>query len=325
MTKQRTYWHLENLGRVPSDYDITSSRLFYHCERGFSVETPVASCYQRQQEQSRLRVADWHAFRDPLETTYARYVSRQAERESFTHGLFRSIEGTDHDRHLPTAWRELLEASLPVLRFPCHGMQMIAAGFAQFAPTARITMLGLFQSADEMRRIQKLAYRMRQLMDSIPGFGSDSKRAWVEQRAWQPLRKVVERLLVTYDFAEAFVGLNLVLKPAFDHVFIHGIGRQSDAHADALLGKLLFSLSEDAAWHRAWSQKLVEYIHDSDPANASVIRAWVDAWRGPVVDALSALADLEGSHGKLAEPVSEALEALEATTRVDEKMTQGVA
>ena len=30
----RTYWHLADLGRVPNDYDIGSSRLLYYPERG---------------------------------------------------------------------------------------------------------------------------------------------------------------------------------------------------------------------------------------------------------------------------------------------------
>jgi toluene monooxygenase system protein E len=37
---------------------------------------------------------------------------------------------------------------------------------------------------------------------------------------WQPLREVVEKLLITYDWAESFFGLNVVLKPLFDQLFM---------------------------------------------------------------------------------------------------------
>ena len=47
VTAQRTYWHLTGLGRRPSDYDITSTRLLYYPERGgFDVRFPLASWYE---------------------------------------------------------------------------------------------------------------------------------------------------------------------------------------------------------------------------------------------------------------------------------------
>ena len=38
--KQRTYWHLEALGRRPTDYEIATSRLLYYVGRGFEVTLP---------------------------------------------------------------------------------------------------------------------------------------------------------------------------------------------------------------------------------------------------------------------------------------------
>ena len=74
---QRTYWHLEGLGRVPSAYDIASSRLLYYPAQGFAVDTPVSAWYARHQAGS-LRLADWETFRDPRETTYSTYTALQA-------------------------------------------------------------------------------------------------------------------------------------------------------------------------------------------------------------------------------------------------------
>jgi len=72
---------------------------------------------------------------------------------------------------------------------------MTAAYVGSMAPGGRIVVACLFQAADEMRRIQRLAYRMRQLQGTHPGFGSESKSAWDPH--WQPLRAVIEKLLVT--------------------------------------------------------------------------------------------------------------------------------
>ena len=45
----RTYSHLAHRRKVPSEYDIVSSRLLYHVERGFEIDVPLAPFYQRYQ------------------------------------------------------------------------------------------------------------------------------------------------------------------------------------------------------------------------------------------------------------------------------------
>src|SRR5437867_2055563 len=108
------------------------------------------------------------------------------------------------------------------------------------------------KAADEMRRIQRLAYRMRQLQETHPGFGSESKSAWERNPHWQPLREVIEKLLVTYDWGEAFVALNLVLKLSFDQVFMLDYGGRAHARDEEVLHKILRSLYED--WNNGRSQ-----------------------------------------------------------------------
>ena len=74
-----------------------------------------------------------------------------------------------------------------------------------------------------------------------------------EDPRWQPLRQYVERLLVTYDWGEAFVALNLVLKPMIDDLFLKRTSDLALGQDDHLLGQILYSLGEDSDWHRRWS------------------------------------------------------------------------
>ena len=87
------------------------------------------------------------------------------------------------------------------LRYPVHGLQMLAAYLAQMAPASRITNCAAFQAADEVRRLQRIAYRTVQL--NGPPFDAETARrqqaAWEDTAAFQPLRELVERALITYD------------------------------------------------------------------------------------------------------------------------------
>lgn len=286
---QRSYWHLDGEARR-SEYDITTSRLLYYPTRGFSVDTPVTAWFKQHGAGKLLGNPDWERFRDPRETTYARYTALQQERESFVNGLFHVAEETDYDARLSTEWLEALGKWLPSLLYPCHGLSMLAAYVGQLAPASRIVMAAMFQAADELRRVERLAGRIRRLETAYPNFGRNGKSDWQEQPAWQPLRKCIERLLVTYDFDEALLALTLVYKPIFDRLWMQSFARLAAAAGDTVLAKLCFSLDEDARWHETWSHALVRLALENAEADRSAIVAVVARHRAEAELAFAALA-----------------------------------
>ena len=290
MTARRTYWHLEQARKKPSAYEIASSRLLYYPERGFEVQAPLAAWYAQYQHGSPLRCRDWDTFADPRQTTYASYVELQHRRETYVDGLFAAIDATGYDQRLAAAWLPALERVLAPLRYPCHGLQMAAAYVGHMAPSGRIAICAALQAGDEIRRVQRLAYRMRQLQETHPAFGADSKQLWQGDELWQPVRKLIETLLVAYDWGEAFAALQLVVKPAFDTLFVTQLGETAAAHGDEVLAKILLSLGEDCAWHRAWSDALVAHALADEPANVAVLRGWIARWREPALAAIQPFA-----------------------------------
>jgi toluene monooxygenase system protein E len=292
MSEQRTYWHLAHLKRKPTDYDIATSRLLYYVGRGFEVNTPFSAWHERFGKGSALIISDWEHFRDPRQTTYTKYTELQKTKETFVDGLLKSIEETAYDAQLNPAWIRLLSRTLAPLRYPIHGLQMAAGYVGHMAPSGRLVIACAFQAADEMRRIQRLAYRTCQLQGRDPELARKSRSDWEGQRAWQPLRRAVERLLVTYDWGEAFAALNLALKPAFDELFMRRFADLARAAGDDLLSGLLFSLNEDCRWHRDWTASLVRLVIDERQENLSVLQGWLSKWDPVVESALEGVAAL---------------------------------
>ncbi len=287
---RKTYWHLAAARRMPTDYEVATSKLHYYVGRGFEVEVPLSDWYRRHQTQSPLTCDDWDRFADPRETTYAKYVDLQQAKETHVDGLLRSIEDGDYDHKLDPAWVDTLERLLPPLRHVYHGLQMLAAYVGQMAPSGRITIACALQAADEMRRVHRLAYRMALLRRLRPDFGNQGKQLWQADPAWQPLRELIERLLVTYDWGEAFAALNLGVKPVLDKFFLADVATQARARGDYLLGEIFFSLGEDGAWHRAWSQALVELAASADAGNRDRLAGWTHPWTAAATNAVAPLA-----------------------------------
>ena len=283
MPQQKTYWHLLPERRMPTEYEIVTSKLLCYTGEGFTgklfeLDVPLKDWYRRYQEESPLLCSSWEKFRDPRETTYTKYTELQRDKEIFVDGILDEIELTGYDAHLRPAWLHMFARVVAPLRYTGHGFQMIASYIGQMAPSGRITIVAALQSADEMRRIQRIAYRIRQLQQIYPGFAADSQTLWQTDSMWQPLRETIEKLLIAYDWAESFVGLNVVLKPLIDELFMRYVGELALHEDDYLLGQIFYSLNQDCQWHRQWSESLVRVAIEDNVRNKDTIQAWIDRW-----------------------------------------------
>jgi len=277
-SRLKTLAHLSGERRMPSEYEIATSQLLYYTRRGFEVNTPLREWYAKHQAGSPLTAKDWERFVDPRETTYTKYTARAHIKETYLDGIFASIEQSDYDAALSPEWRTVLARLLSTLRFPLHGLQMMSAYVGQMAPSGRITIAAMFQTADELRRIQRIAYRLGQLRLVHSELGSDGREIWQRDPAWQPLREAIERGLVTYDWGEALILLNLCLKPVIDDLFMVQLPQLAKEHGDYALGQIFSCLAEDCQWHEAWTLALLGMAIEDREMNRNVISDWVQKW-----------------------------------------------
>jgi toluene monooxygenase system protein E len=275
---RRTYACLEDLRRKPTDYEITSTALLYYPERGFEVETPTLQHYAAQRA-TRLRSKDWDALQDPAQFTYSTYVAERRDQEAF---LDRLLERPATP--LSPELRPLL-GLLSALRFPLHGLQLLAAYVGAFAPSGRISIVAAFQAADELRRIQRLCQWLSRSGLPAAEIDRQGRSLWQEDARFQPLRRLVEELLVERDWARTLVALNASLKPIFDRLWFGHIARVAERHHDEVLEKILESLGEDGRWHENWFVALARVARESDPGNAGVMSEWVTSLRPRVAQA----------------------------------------
>src|SRR6201997_1131939 len=294
---RKTYTRLASGRRIPTEYALVSTDLHYNHPRRFELTAanPVVAWYYRYREGSALQARDWERFSDPRRTTYRGYTQLQDSREDVIDGLLREIDDTAYDRELDQKWVRFLDRWYAPLRYPVHGLQMLAAYVAQMAPASRVTNCAAFQSADELRRVQRIAYRTVQLSGPPLETAAAGRHqaAWEDAAAFQPLRELIERALVAYDWGEAFTVTNLVIKPRFDRLVNREIaGTLATANGDPILTSIPFSLAEDARWHRAWTAALLRHLIDDTPSNADAVSAWLDKWQPLASDALDAVAGI---------------------------------
>lgn len=304
----KTWSHLAARRRKPSEYEIVSANLHYTTRPGapaFELDPDLYMnrWYKQYRDGSPLVHGNWNAFRDPDEIIYRTYNMMQDGAETYVVGLFDQFNQREHDQALAPSWAGTLARLYAPSRYLFHTVQMCSGYLAQIAPASTISLSAAFQSADSLRWLSHCAYRTRELSKAFPdkGFGRDERRYWETDPAWQGMRELMEKVLAAYDWAESFVALNLVAKPAIEEAVLRKLGEAARHNGDILLGLLVDSQLVDGARHRRWASALVQLALEV-PDNAAVIERWFAKWV-PLADqaidtfcaALPDVADAAGS------------------------------
>jgi toluene monooxygenase system protein E len=284
--RRRTWSGLGDVRKMPSEYEIVTHDTNYTARKNRDAaleqnpSSPANLWFLTYRDRSPLRVDDWLGFRDPDEVTYRAYVTAQSRQETVVAGILERYAAADHDRSLATAWRATLAALFSPLRFPLHGLQMSTAYVGQMAPSSYITNCAAFAAADLLRHVSLVAYRTRELQRAFPdaGFGGNDRARWEGEAAWQGARKAVELALTSYDWAESFTAVNLVLRPTLDDIWLRQLSEVARDNGDDETWLLLSNLHLDALRSRRWSAALAKYAIERRPENASVLERWVGIW-----------------------------------------------
>lgn len=285
----KTWSHLAARRRKPSEYEIVSTNLH---TTGRDANAPyeldpdvfMNRWYKKNTFGSPLTHDDWNAFRDPDETVYRVYNMMQDGQENYVFGLFDQFNSREYDKGLDQRWLGTLALRYAPARYLFHTVQMASAYVGQMAPASTITNCAYFQMADCLRLVSHTAYRTKELSIACTnlGFGTGERRCWEDEPVWQGFRELMEKVLIAWDWGEAFVALNLVAKPAIEESVLRKLGESARHNGDTLLSLLTDAQLIDASRHRRWATALVKMAVEKE-GNADQIKAWIAKWE-PLAD-----------------------------------------
>jgi toluene monooxygenase system protein E len=298
--KRRTFSAFGDVRRMPSEYEIVTHAQNWtlRANRAATFEQNPSSAanlwFLTYRDNSPLRAENWDAFRDPDALTYKAYVNLQADAEAKVRGVLEAHATAGADTALGAANVTLLGRLLTPSRYLCHGFQQVESYIGYMAPSSYITNAAGFAAADFLRRVTIIAYRTRELQLNRPdsGIGEAERALWEDHDGWQPARKAVEYALVSYDWAEAFTALNLVLAPTLDDVLLTQLGHVAKNSNDDLTWLLTSFLAEDASRRGRWSRVLAELAVTRRPENRAVLAKWAARWSALADDAALGLGQI---------------------------------
>ncbi len=248
-------------------------------------------------ESTRLQHPHWFDFRDPSGLWQRTYVKLQAEQE-------RSIERNVEDAAIAGIFREFDPVWLnQIIGIHYRAWSFFEYGlFRAFSRAQREALadtLGnalCFEAIDRIRHAQSTVLYLMELEANIEGFKDHSgKDHWLYDPAYQPLRKLVESLMATEDWAELAFAVNLIVDPITTEV---GVGRMIRHHAphhgDPITPAIILTTERDRRRNRAWTEELVRMTTtagiDAAGQNREVIQTWCDRWRPKAIAAAKGFA-----------------------------------
>jgi toluene monooxygenase system protein E len=283
---RRTFSVFGDVRRMPSEYEIVTHGQNWTLRQGRASAfeqnpSSVANLwFLTYRDNSPLRAPDWEASRDPDALTYKAYVNLQSDAETKVAGVLEAHAAAGADAALDPESVALLGHLFTPSRYLCHGFQQVQAYIGYMAPSSYITNAAGFATADFLRRVTLVAYRTRELQLAQPesSTGAAERILWEEHDGWQPARKAVEYALVSYDWAEAFTALDLVLAPTLDDVLLTQLGQAAKRRGDEETWLLTSFLAEDSRRRARWSRALADLAMAQRPDNRAVFAKWIDRW-----------------------------------------------
>jgi toluene monooxygenase system protein E len=283
---RRTFSTFGDVRRMPSEYEIVTHAQNWTLRQNRAAafeQNPSSAAnlwFLTYRDNTPLKAQDWDAFRDPDALTYRAYVNLQADAETKLRGVLEAHAEAGADAALAPGSVALLGYLLTPTRFLCHGMQQAEAYIGYMAPSSYVTNAAGYATADFLRRVTTIAYRTRELQLAHPdsGIGSAERARWEDHDGWQPARKAIEYMLVTYDWGEAFTALNLVLAPTLDDVLLTQLGQAARAAGDDLTWLITSFLAEDSRRRGRWSRALADLAVTQCPDSRAALGKWLARW-----------------------------------------------
>lgn len=238
---------------------------------------------------SRVRMADWHAIKDPRQFYYHTYTITRARQQDTAEANFDFVESRGLGDLLPQALRDTALALLVPLRHVAWAANQNNTFICGYGFGVTFTQPALYYAMDSLGIAQYLS-RLGLLFGGQDAL-ERGRADWTDGAAWQPLRRYAEDSMALRDPVELFVAWNVALDGllyplVYERIVDDHLAAQGAA-AVAMLTQFM------TGWHgetqRFIDAALKTMAAESDD-NRAVMDEWLSAWRARAVEVIEPVA-----------------------------------
>lgn len=237
-----------------------------------------------------VTMANWYTFKDPRQYYYGTYTIARARMQETAEADFDFVEQRGlADSYDASAKQLALDVMLP-LRHVAWGANMNNSSICAYGYGTAITAPCIFQAMDQLG-IAQYVTRLGLLLGG-PEVLDVAKTAWLDDPAWQGLRRLVEDTLVVKDWFELYVAQNFVLDGVLYPLVYDHFDTALTVQAGPTVSMLVRFQSDWFAETSKWVDATLKTAAGESASNAALLGEWVRTWRDRAVEALGPVAEL---------------------------------
>jgi phenol hydroxylase P1 protein len=246
-----------------------------------------------------IEMRDWYRLLDPRQYYYGAWAIARSRQQDAAERNFAFVEKRNLLAAIPADLRARIDAVLLPLRHVEYGANLNNSYMSAYGYGVAITQATMMCAMDRLGIAQYIT-RVGLMLDG----GADqalktAKQAWQNDPAWQPLRELVENMLVTKDWFELYVAQNVVLDGLLYPLVYQAFGNMLNASGQTSFAMLTEFMNEWFEEHVRWTSQVIKIAAAESPENRARLAQWVGQWQPRVLAALQPLAQTAlGANGQ---------------------------
>lgn len=256
-----------------------------------------------------VEMSDWYKPLDPRQFYYGPYNIARANMNQAVERNFAFVEERGLIEKLDDAAKAALVRGLLPIRHLHWGSNMNMSEICQRGYGTAITAPCIFSAADHLGMAQ-IVSRIGLVLDGQTGTSLDeAKEAWMNDAAWQGMRRLVEESFVERDWFRLYVVQTLGVNTVLLDLVYRGL-EAAWGPAGLTVAMLTEFMTDWRAEEGKWSDNVVKIVAAESDAN----RALVSTWAAQAIDEATAAgvalsAALLGDDGRAAAAAGDAARA----------------
>ncbi|MGB1884275.1 MAG: aromatic/alkene monooxygenase hydroxylase subunit beta [Gammaproteobacteria bacterium] len=242
---------------------------------------------------------------DPRQYYYGTWTIQRGKQQDSQEKNFEFVEKRQLLATLDDSLRERIETLVIPLRHIAWGANTNNSYIAAYGFGAPLTSACAMHMMDELGVAQYIS-RIGLLLEGNEATALDAgKGAWLHDPMWQPMRALVEELMVTKDWFELFVVQNLLLDGAVQPLVFDRFEGEIVKQGGAIFSMLSEFMIDWFVESSRWIDAVVKRAVAESDTNKTQIESWVHGWMPRVQGAVQPLAEYA-----FAERASEVVDAI---------------
>lgn len=239
-----------------------------------------------------LQMQDWYVFKDPRQFYYGAYVQHRARLQDTAESNYAFFEKRFLVENISEEVKQKIITCLLPFRYVEQTANLHMMSGSAYGYGTVITQACIFAAMDRLGMAQYIS-RIGLALDGNTGESLQQvKEAWMNDAAWQPLRKLCEQSLTEQDWFKLYVLQNLLIDSCMQSLVYGQFDQylvENGARDVAMLTEFMQDCLTDL---RKWSDPVFKLAIAESEENKTLIQGWIAELLPQVQEAFSAWAGL---------------------------------